>query len=130
MKILIYFFIFIIVSCAGKSTISDHNNTIKYDKPNVSVIKTGWKDNDTYTVKVVANSNNEAIEKAKHIILQDIVKVRMMNESRYTDIKKISGEFEPILKNGKIINEKKLESKIEYLYRITDKNLKDKFKKK
>lgn len=90
----------------------------------------GWSDKDTYTVKVVSENSEKAQEKARHKILQDIVKVRMMNESRFTDISKINSEFEKPLKNGKVISEKKVESGIEIFYQIQDTGLKEKFEKK
>lgn len=93
-------------------------------------ISTGWADADTYTVMVVSESVEKGKDKAKHQILQDIVKVRMMNGSVFTDITKINNEFEKPLKNGKVISEKKVENGVQIYYQIKDDGLKKKFEKK
>ena len=93
-------------------------------------ISTGWADQDTYTVVVVAENVDKGREKAKHQILQDIVKVRMMNGSMFTDITKINNEFKKPLDNGKVISEKKVEKGIEIYYQIKDEGLKQKFEKR
>jgi len=93
-------------------------------------ISRGWTDQDTYTVVVVAENVDKGREKAKHQILQDIVKVRMMNGSMFTDITKINNEFKKPLDNGKVISEKKVEKGIEIYYQIKDEGLKQKFEKR
>jgi hypothetical protein len=79
---------------------------------------------------VVSENLEKAKEKARHKILQDIVKVRMMNESRFTDISKINSEFDKPMKNGKVISEKRVANGIEIYYQIQDNGLKEKFEKK
>ncbi len=91
---------------------------------------TGWADNDTYTVKVTAENIEKAKAKAKHQILLDIVKVRMTNESRFTEITKIDKEFEKPLKNGIVISEKNTGNAVEIFFQIKDQGLKQKFEKK
>ena len=93
-------------------------------------INAGWSDANTYTVKILSENLDKGREKAKHQILQDIVKVRMMNESRFTDITKINAEFDKPLKNGKVISEKKVEQGIEIYFQIKDEGLRQKFEKK
>ncbi len=117
------------VGCAGKNVIEQ---PVKEELKPVTEVKpsTGWIDMDTYTVIVTASDFDEACSNAKHQILQDIVKVRMLNESRYTDITKISAEFEKPLKEGKVISEKKIDGGIEIYYQIKEAGLKKKFEKK
>lgn len=125
-------FILLLTSCAQKEIKKD---IIKLEPEkkitaNSEQISLGWNDKDTYTVKVSAENLEKAKDKAKHKILQDIVKVRMLNESRFTDIAKINSEFEVPLKNGKIISEKKVDNSVEIYYQIQDEGLKQKFEKK
>jgi len=131
MKLNIFLFIclFLISGCANKEVVKDTT------KPDIKIenkdqVETGWNDQNTYTVKVVSENLEKGKEKAKHQILQDIVKVRMMNESRFTDITKINAEFEKPLKNGKVISEKKSVNGVEIYFQITDEGLKQKFEKK
>jgi len=134
MKLNVFILIFIILTtgCTRQEVIKDPvktepkaENTIKTEQVSI-----GWSDADTYTVKVVSESVDKGKEKAKHQILQDIVKVRMLNESRFTDITKINAEFEKPLKNGKVISEKKMENGVEIYFQINDEGLKQKFEKK
>ncbi|HOK02208.1 MAG TPA: hypothetical protein PKX79_04575 [Spirochaetota bacterium] len=90
----------------------------------------GWSDKDTYTVAVTGSDVDSAKIAAKHKILQDIVKVRVLNGSRYTDITKISAEFDKPLKEGKVISEKKVSNGVEIYFQIRDENLKEKFERK
>ena len=134
MKLNVFILIFLILTtgCTKQEMIKDPvktepkaENTIKTEQ-----VSTGWSDADTYTVKVAAESVDRGKEKAKHQILQDIVKVRMLNESRFTDITKINAEFEKPLKNGRVISEKKIENGVEIYFQIKDEGLKQKFEKK
>jgi len=121
------FSLILLISCAS------NENKIKKDNQKIikkEDLRTGWENNNVYIVSVIAVTADEAIEKARHKILQDVVKVRMLNESRYTDIRKISNEFDEILKNGKIIKSEKSNGKLNILYKIEADNLKDKFKRK
>jgi hypothetical protein len=132
LNLFLIFFIIFLTGCAQKELKKD---IIKNEPEKKAVIvtedvSTGWSDKDTYIVKVVSENIEKAKEKAKHKILQDIVKVRMMNESRFTDITKINSEFDKPLKNGKVISEKRVESGIEIYYQIQDEGLKEKFEKK
>jgi len=54
----------------------------------------------------------------------------MISESRYTDITKISKEFEKPLKEGRIISDQKIDKGVEIYFQIKDKGLKAKFEKK
>lgn len=134
MKLYLFLIIFIIIltGCVQKEI---KKEVIKSD-PKIETkivdehISLGWSNNDTYTVKVISEDLEKAKNKAKHKILQDIVRVRMMSESRFTDITKINSEFETPLKNGKVISEKKVESGLEIYYQIHDEGLKQKFEKK
>jgi len=128
---------FIITGCAGKEIKQETVKEVSKDKA-VEVVKkdvetplpTGWSDKDTYTVSVTAPDINKAREAAKHKILHDIVKVRMMNESRFTDITKISAEFDKPLKEGKVISQKQLGTDIQIYFQIRDEGLKEKFERK
>ena len=135
LKIFILISLFIMSGCAKEEIKKDPvKPAVKIEKTEktekVEPANVGWSDADTYTVKVVSESVDKGKEKAKHQILQDIVKVRMMNESRFTDITKINAEFDKPLKNGKVISEKKLDSGVEIYFQIKDDGLKQKFEKK
>lgn len=128
--------IFIIICLLFTSCVSDRT-IVKEEKivPAKNIIletdiSPGWSDQNTYTVKVLSKDIDTAIEAARHKILQDIVRVRMLNDSRFTDISKISNEFEKPLKNGRIISQKSLSAGLEVYYQITDEGLKKKFEKK
>ena len=54
----------------------------------------------------------------------------MLNESRYTDITKISAEFEMPLKEGKILLQNQTSEGIEIYYQIREQGLKNKFERK
>ncbi len=134
MKLNLFLVIFIVsLTCCAQKELKKEilsNEPIKKTNNVTEDISVGWSDKDTYTVKVVSENLEKAKEKARHKILQDIVKVRMMNESRFTDITKINSEFDKPLKNGKVISESKVESGIEIYYQIQDDGLKEKFEKK
>jgi hypothetical protein len=132
LNIFIIITIFLFAGCAPKEIKKDPitPETKIENKAKVEDVSVGWSNLDTYTVKVVSDSIEKGKEKAKHQILQDIVKVRMLNESRFTDITKINAEFEKPLKNGRVISEKKVSNGIEIYYQIKDEGLKKKFEKK
>lgn len=92
-------------------------------------VTTGWADEDTYTVRIAAEDAEKAKEMARHKILKDIVNVRVRNGSRYTDITKISGEFEKPLKEGRIIKQEQIDGGVEIYFQINDKGLKKKFER-
>lgn len=128
--------IFIIIcllftSCASEKQIVKEDKIIPEKKIiTESAISTGWSDKDTYTVKVLSNDLDTVVDSARHQILQDIVKVRMLNDSRFTDISKISKEFDKPLKNGRIVSQKPVSGGLEVFYQITDQDLKKKFERK
>ena len=95
----------------------------------INSVQTGWIDEDTYMVKVIADNEETAIAMAKHQILKDIVDVRMRNNSRYTDIEKIRDEFAIPLQNGIIIKKTALTQGLEIYFQIRDKGLKLKFQR-
>ena len=140
MKLNIFFIIIVILFTActqkevKKETVKPAAKETKEEKKETTVIKesfnAGWTGNDTYTVKIVASDIEVARNKARNQILQDIVKVRMRNESRYTDITKISKEFEIPLKTGQVISQKKVDAGVEIYFQIKDEGLKAKFEKK
>lgn len=134
MKINFFFliFLFLVPGCTSTNNVKEtvKSETKVEDKTINNKAEIGWTDPDTYTVKVISENIEKAKEKAKHQILQDIVKVRMVNESRFTDITKINAEFEQPLKNGKIINERKVGNELEIYFQIKDDGLKQKFEKK
>jgi len=132
LNIFLLIFILLISGCAQKEIKKDSVKSepkIEKEVPK-EVASIGWSNADTYTVKVIAESVDKGKEKAKHQILQDIVKVRMLNESRFTDITKINAEFDQPLRNGKVISEKKVENGVEIYFQINDEGLKQKFEKK
>ncbi|PKL18414.1 MAG: hypothetical protein CVV49_06010 [Spirochaetae bacterium HGW-Spirochaetae-5] len=134
MKLYFFLIIFIlsITSCSQKELKKETiiKEPVKETVVNSENVSVGWSDKDTYTVMVVSDNLEKAKEKARHKIIQDIVKVRMMNESRFTDISKINSEFDKPMKNGKVISEKRVENGIEIYYQIQDVGLKEKFEKK
>jgi uncharacterized protein (DUF342 family) len=141
MKLNIFFVIIIFTlftSCTQKEV---KKETVKPDTKETKEVKkesavkketvsSGWNGNDTYTVKASAENLDKAKSKAKNQILQDIVKVRMRSDSRYTDITKISKEFEKPLKEGRVISEQKINSGVEIYFQIKDEGLREKFEKK
>lgn len=92
-------------------------------------INAGWSDEDTYIVKVIDNSEEKAIDRAKHQILKDIVDVRLRNNSQYTDIIKIREEFNVPLNNGRIIRRFNLPEGLQIYFEIHNKGLKKKFQR-
>ncbi len=127
----------LIAGCAGKTVVKDtvkEENTVKIAeeiKPKEEIKPaTGWSDKDTYTVTVASDTLDKAKDIAKHKILQDIVRVRMLNESRFTDITKISAEFDKPLKEGKVLLQKQTPAGIEIYYQIRETGLKEKFERK
>jgi len=122
-KLLFSILLFFILSCQT-TTIKNFNNGNKNDT------NTGWLDSDTYTVQVVGRDDAIAVDKAKHKILKDIVNVRVLNGSKYTDITKIKSEFEQLLEKGKIIKKRNLPGGLEIYYKIYGKGLKKKFERK
>ncbi len=143
-NILIIISIFLFYGCANeeiKKEVVKKDNIVKQKEviqpekkkeiiPEKEKINIGWSDENTYTVSVISENVEKAKEKSRHKILQDIVKVRMHNESRFTDIAKIKAEFEKPLMNGKVISEKKVETGVEIYFQIQDEGLKQKFEKK
>lgn len=127
MKKTISFCIAVFLSCSTSQQNTSHD-TAKAQAP--TTVKEGWLDNDTYTVRVMAEDLEKAKDKAQYQILKDIVNVRMLNNSRYTDITKIQLEFEKPLKNGVVIKQQDLSGGIEIWYQIRDDGLKEKFKRK
>ena len=140
MKLNLFLIIFIVLftACVQKDVkqetikpeIKKTKEVKKEDTVKKEIFNPGWSGDDTYTVKVVGENLDKAKNKAKNQILQDIVKVRMISESRYTDITKISKEFEKPLKEGRIISEQKIDKGVEIYFQIKDKGLKAKFEKK
>lgn len=136
MKRAFYFILlslFIMVSCGGGSAVKD--DPVKNDKPDrvvrpAKAPSTGWSDADTYTVRVSAISEEKAKGKARHKILKDIVNVRVLNGSRYTDITKIVNEFDKPLKGGKVIQKNSVPGGVEIYFQIRDQGLKKKFERK
>lgn len=125
-KIIVIISLILTISCSEKK------NNVRTSEPVVKkkTITTGWENNNIYIVKVTSTSVDSAIDMAKHKILKDVVKVRILNESRFTDIKLISSEFDPILKNGKVIKKEEIQGSVRIFFKIEDKNLKDKFRRK
>lgn len=117
---------------------SSDRQIVKEDKAEVPVkentalpdIQLGWADEDTYTVRIVSKDLDSAIDSARHKILQDIVRVRMLNDSRFTDISKISSEFEQPLKKGTVLMSQQVSGGLEIYYQIRDHELKKKFERK
>jgi hypothetical protein len=91
---------------------------------------TGWIDENTYTVMASGPDLEKAKDSARHRILKDIVNVRVRNMSPYTDITKISREFEKPLNDGRVISSRDLEGSLEIYFQIKEKGLKEKFERK
>ena len=123
MKLLFSILLFFILSCQT-TTIKNTDNGKENDT------STGWLDSDTYTVRVVGSDGVIAVDKAKHKILKDIVNVRVLNSSKYTDISKIKNEFAEPLEKGKIIKKRNLPGGLEIYFQIYGKGLKKKFERK
>ncbi len=131
MKIFIIILL-LFIGCSSEKQIIQNNMTAEPVKEPVKEpeVKLGWADEDTYTVKIISKDLDSAIDSARHKILQDIVRVRMLNDSRFTDISKISGEFDQPLKQGKIIQSQEVSGGLEIYYQIRDQGLKKKFERK
>lgn len=98
-------------------------------KQNIQSIQIGWSDDDTYTVQVSDTDEDNAVQRAKHKILKDIVDVRIRISSKFTDITKIREEFEFPLNSGVIINSKKINDGVRIYFQIREKGLRKKFQK-
>ncbi len=120
---------FFLISCGGGKTVQDDPVNDAVVKPEKTPV-IGWSDPDTYTVKVTGPTLENAKEKARHKILKNIVNVRVLNGSRYTDITKIVNEFDIPLKGGKVIQKRGVPEGVEIYFRIRDKGLKNKFERK
>jgi hypothetical protein len=118
-KILIVLTFAFILSCASTGPGGEIKNP-----------KTGWVDEDTYTVTAVADTVEKAVERAKFQVLKDIVDVRVRDKSKYTDIEKIQGEFYLPLKNGTVISKKNVPGGVKIYFQIKEKGLREKFQRK
>lgn len=116
-----------IFSCAGTQKVETKKpaNQIK-EKETVL----GWADINTYTVKVQGATRGKAKDKAINKIFRDIVNVRVLNKSPYSDINNIMKEFKDPIENGKIISEKQTADGVEINFQIYEKDLKKKFDRK
>ncbi len=93
-------------------------------------IKTGWEDPDTYTVMVVDESEEKAVNKAKIQILKDIINVRFKLYGKYSKIAVIKDEFDKPLKNGEVVSRRDVEGGLEIYFSVRYKNLKKMVEKK
>jgi stress-induced morphogen len=130
MKIFIIILLLFFIGCSSDRQIVKEDKVEVPVKENASDIKLGWADEDTYTVRIISKDLDGAIDSARHKILQDIVRVRMLNDSRFTDISKISGEFEKPLKQGTVLKSQQVSGGLEIYYQIRDQGLKKKFERK
>jgi ribosomal protein S20 len=114
-------------SCAGGQKVDTKTAvTKKAEKETVL----GWVDNDTYTVKAQGKNIEKAKDKAINKIFREIVNVRVLNKSPYSDIKNIMAEFKQPIENGKVISEKQIQDGVEINFQIYEKDLKKKFERK
>lgn len=113
---------------SGQKVPVDDKKPVKIEKVEATPA-TGWNDPDTYTVKAKGVNLEAAQSQARHRILKDIVNARVLGGSRYTDITKISGEFDRPLKGGRVLKQKSVEGGIEIYFQIRDKGLKRKFER-
>lgn len=102
----------------------------KVESQPVNEAKTGWEDTDTYVVKVTAESEEKAVNKAKIKVLKDVINVRFKLYGKYSKIAVIKDEFDKPLKNGKVINKRNINEGVEIYYQVRYKNLKKMFEKK
>jgi transketolase len=72
------------------------------EKPVAKKPTTGWIDDNTYTVMANGPDLEKAKDAARHRIQKEVVNVRVSNMSPYTDITKISREFEKTLCEGRV----------------------------
>ena len=110
----------------GQKVPVNDKKPVKIEKPQPGPV-IGWNDPDTYTVRAKGANLELAKGQARHRILKDIVNVRVLGGSRYTDITKIADEFDRPLKNGKVLKKNNVEGGIEIYFQIRDKGLKAKF---
>jgi len=123
--------VLVLFSCSSAEKKATTGTVQKPDAPVAESRPTpGWSDGDTYTVHVSGASLDEAVNRARHQILKDIVNVRMLNNSRYTDITMIQEEFKKPLENGRVINPRTGADGIEIWFQIRDKGLREKFERK
>jgi len=113
----------------GQKAPVDDKKPVKIEKTEPAPA-TGWNDPDTYTVKAKGANLEAAQGQARHRILKDIVNVRVLGGSRYTDITKISDEFDRPLKGGRVLQKNNIDGGIEIYFQIRDKGLKAKFERK
>ncbi len=99
-------------------------------EPAPEQIKTGWSDENTYTVSATGSDSYSARRAAEHRVLKDIVNVRVRNNSRFTDITRIRDEFSKPLRDGIILREEKTGDGVKIYFQITDEGLKQKFQRK
>jgi hypothetical protein len=121
-KILFLIIVAFMFSCTGTQKVDT-----KVTKPTGKEALLGWNDNDTYTVKAQGKNLEKAKDKAINKIFREIVNVRVLNKSPYSDIKNIMEEFNEPIKKGKIIHENQVQDGVEIIYQIQEKDLKKKF---
>ncbi len=114
-------------SCAGGQKVDTKTATVKKTEAEAVL---GWSDNDTYTVKAQGKNAEKAKDKAINKIFRDIVNVRVLNKSPYSDIKNIMSEFKDPIEKGKVISENQNQDGVEITFQIHEKDLKKKFERK
>jgi len=92
--------------------------------------KPGWLDSDTYNVKIIGETREIAIRRAKLQIFKDIINIRMIKQSKYIDIRNIEREFAKPVRNGKVISQINVDKGVEILYQIRAKGLRKEVEKK
>jgi hypothetical protein len=102
----------------------------KVESTPVQEVKTGWEDPDTYIVKVIDETEEKAVNKAKIRVLKDIINVRFKLYGKYSKIAEIKDEFDKPLKNGKVVSKRDLSGGVEIYYQVRYKNLKKMVEKK
>lgn len=132
MKKIFAVILFVFFACSGnemtisKDPLKNISNETQIDGIQIN---TGWNDNNTYIVQALGENISKAKQKARFQILKDIINVRVRKNSAYTDIEKVSNEFDTLFKNASIIKQIERADGVEIYYQIKEPGLKFKFEK-
>jgi|GEM_PF-2270070 len=133
-------FLFSGAPISRNETVPDKRSSGKNDKKEEETDKTGWINDDTYRVKsgaeavqgyrnktiIKERTKQEAIKKAKDIILEDFRMLRVQNIRLYqrSGLSAIQGEFGKIIDNGSVLKEKyEADGSCEIIYQVGDSGL-------
>jgi hypothetical protein len=129
MKVIYVLMVALLVSCSTQDSRNGSVTTPK-DSSQPKAFETGWNSNDIYIVQAKGENITKAKQKARLQILKDIVNVRVRSQSAYTELEKISKEFDDLFKNASILRQRDVTEGVEIYYQIKEPGLKFKFERK